>query len=266
MVELAAAPLTGQAEVVEPVAPQWQRDVLRKVPWGVRRFFDPHHYPRYRFVCEAAKRVQPGAHLVDAGAGECPYRNLFAHAHYVPLDNAIGDASWDYSRVAVIGDLLALPFRPSSIDAVLCNDVLEHVPDPQRMIDALFDILRPGGALFLSAPQGWGEHQRPHDYFRFTSGGLQLLFERAGFRVESIRPLGGFFYYLANRIQMAPLVLFGQRSRAWRLALLPLELVAHLLFGVLVPLVLLPLDRFDHEKLTTLTYGCVAVKPAGGVP
>jgi SAM-dependent methyltransferase len=266
MARLAAPPPTGAVGSGEPVAPRWQRKLLRKIPWSVRRFFDPHHFPRYRFVCDAARHVTAGARVVDAGAGECPYRDLFGHANYLPLDNALGDPSWDYSRIAVVGDLLAPPFRPHSVDYVVCNDVLEHVPDPQRMIDALFGILRPGGMLFLSAPQGWGEHQRPHDYFRFTSGGLRLLLERAGFRVESIRPLGGFFYYLANRLQMVPLILFGQRRGAWRIALLPFEFLAHLVFGLLLPLVLLPLDRFDREKLTTLTYGCIAVKPARPAP
>jgi len=245
----------------EPVAPPWQLSVLRKVPWGVRRFFDPHHFPRYRFVRDASRRVAVGTSVVDAGAGECMFRDLFSHARYLPLDSKVGNASWNYGRLAVVGDVLAPPFRPGSVDYVLCTDVLEHVPDPQRMIDCLFAVLRPGGTLFLSAPQGWGEHQLPHDYFRFTSSGLRLLLERAGFRVESIQPLGGFFYYLANRLQMVPLVVFGQRGRLLRFALFPFELLAHAVFGVVLPLLLLPLDRLDRQKLTTLTYGCVAVKP-----
>lgn len=245
----------------EPVAPDWQRAMLRRVPWGIRRFFDPHHFPRYVFVGDAARRIPRGSRVVDAGAGECPFGELFAHARYLPLDNKVGNAAWDYGRVAVVGDLLAPPFRAGSIDYVLSNDVLEHVPDPQHMIDAMFAMLRPGGTLFLSAPQGWGEHQLPHDYFRFTSSGLRLLLERAGFQVESIRPLGGFFYYLANRLQMLPLVVFGQRRGVVRAVLLPFELLAYAVFGVAIPVLLLPFDRLDRHKHTTLTYGCIAVKP-----
>lgn len=252
----------GPPRPAPTVAPRWQRALLDRIPWGLRRFFDPHHYPRHRFVRAAAARVRPGEVVVDAGAGECPFRPLFAHAHYVALDSTIGDSSWDYSRVTIVGDLMSPPLRPGSVHHALCNDVLEHVPDPQRLIDALFAMLAPGGSLFLSAPQGWGEHQMPHDYFRFTSQGLRVLFGRAGFRVVSITPLGGFFYYLANRIQMVPLVLFGQRSRPVRLALLPLEVLAHLFCGVLLPVVLMPLDALDRDKHTTLTYACHAVKPA----
>ena len=196
----------------EPVAPPWQLSVLRKVPWGVRRFFDPHHFPRYRFVRDASRRVAVGTSVVDAGAGECMFRDLFSHARYLPLDSKVGNASWNYGRLAVVGDVLAPPFRPGSVDYVLCTDVLEHVPDPQRMIDCLFAVLRPGGTLFLSAPQGWGEHQLPHDYFRFTSSGLRLLLERAGFRVESIQPLGGFFYYSRTACRWCPLSSSGSAA------------------------------------------------------
>jgi SAM-dependent methyltransferase len=255
---------TGTIPQTEPVAAGWQRRLLRRIPWGVRRFFDPHHYPRYQFVRVAAAEVRAGETVVDAGAGEAPFRALFDHARYVALDNMVGDAAWDYSRVSVVGDLLALPLRPGTVSHVLCNDVLEHIPNPQGLIDEIFRVLAPGGGLFLSAPQGWGEHQLPHDYFRFTSRGLTLLFERAGFEVRSIRPLGGFFYYLANRIQMAPLVLFGQRAPWARILLLPLEVLAHLVCGILLPLLLMPLDALDHDKLTTLTYACRVVKPPSG--
>ena len=40
-------------------------------------------------------RTRPG--------GEAPFRDLFTHARYVALDNTVGDASWNYSRVGVIG-------------------------------------------------------------------------------------------------------------------------------------------------------------------
>jgi 2-polyprenyl-6-hydroxyphenyl methylase/3-demethylubiquinone-9 3-methyltransferase len=38
----------------------------------------------------------------------------------------------------------------SSFDIIVCMEMLEHVPDPQSIVDACAKILKPGGWLFLS--------------------------------------------------------------------------------------------------------------------
>lgn len=40
--------------------------------------------------------------------------------------------------------------HPGAFDAVTCMEMLEHVPDPQAIVQACFDVLKPGGTLFLS--------------------------------------------------------------------------------------------------------------------
>ena len=40
--------------------------------------------------------------------------------------------------------------QPASFDVVTCLEVLEHVPDPARVIAACAQSVRPGGAVFLS--------------------------------------------------------------------------------------------------------------------
>ncbi|MFT3756601.1 MAG: bifunctional 2-polyprenyl-6-hydroxyphenol methylase/3-demethylubiquinol 3-O-methyltransferase UbiG [Pseudoxanthomonas sp.] len=39
---------------------------------------------------------------------------------------------------------------PASFDAITCMEMLEHVPDPQSILDACARLLKPGGTLFLS--------------------------------------------------------------------------------------------------------------------
>ena len=56
---------------------------------------------------------------------------------------------------------------------------------------------------------------------------------------------------------MLPVMLFPPSPRAWVEWLrLPLKLVASAVFGILIPMMLMPLDRIDRDKNTTLTYGC----------
>jgi SAM-dependent methyltransferase len=86
---------------------------------------------------------------------------------------------------------LRLPFPSQGFDTVLCTQVLEHVPRPELLIQEAFRVLRTGGQLILTAPQTWGLHEQPHDYYRFTSYGLRYLLEDAGFEVQRIDARGG---------------------------------------------------------------------------
>ncbi len=50
------------------------------------------------------------------------------------------------------GDLASLPFADDSFDAVVLQDVIEHVADPARVLTQLARVLRPGGTLYMSTP------------------------------------------------------------------------------------------------------------------
>jgi SAM-dependent methyltransferase len=80
--------------------------------------------------------------------------------------------------VRIIGDAQALGVRDASFDVVLCTEVLEHLPEPQRAIDEMFRVLVPGGRLLLTTRFLFPIHDAPHDYFRFTKYGLRHLLRR----------------------------------------------------------------------------------------
>lgn len=202
-----------------------------------------------RFVRESAARVPAGTLLLDAGAGECDYRELFGHARYVSVDLAIGDPAWNYGGLDVTGDLGRLPFRDETFGAVLSTQTLEHVVDPQLVANELHRVLAPGGRLFLTVPMAQAEHQAPHDYFRFTSHGLRSILGRAGFTAIDVRPLGGMFARLAYELPRALWVLPGSGLREGTLhvrglLLLPFRLLAWPVIRVL-QLLLLALDPLD---------------------
>jgi SAM-dependent methyltransferase len=81
------------------------------------------------------------------------------------------------------------PFESASFDAVLCNQVLEHVFNPDEFLSEIARVLRPGGTLLLTVPFVWDEHEQPWDYARYSSFGLKALLEKQGFRVVSHRKL-----------------------------------------------------------------------------
>ena len=57
----------------------------------------------------------------------------------------------------VKADILDLPFEDDSFDVILCNHVLEHIPDDLTAMKELYRVMRPGG---------WGIFQVPQDIFR----------------------------------------------------------------------------------------------------
>ncbi len=57
----------------------------------------------------------------------------------------------------VKADICALPFKDNSFDIILCNHVLEHIPDDRKAIGELYRVLK---------PSGWGIFQIPQDLKR----------------------------------------------------------------------------------------------------
>jgi SAM-dependent methyltransferase len=142
--------------------------------------------------------------VLDVGCGAMPYAHLFDD--YTGLEFDV--ARYPDARAHIGGSALALPVRDVSFDTVFSSQVLEHVPEPWRMVEEMARVLKPGGHLLLSAPHIWGLHEIPHDYFRFTCYGLQHLAERAGLEVLEVRPMAGYwvtagarFCYYLRRFQ-----------------------------------------------------------------
>ncbi len=59
-----------------------------------------------------------------------------------------------YSPLAdVKADICNLPFENDSYDLILCNHVLEHIPDDKRAMEELYRVLKPGGMGIFQIPQ-----------------------------------------------------------------------------------------------------------------
>ena len=49
-------------------------------------------------------------------------------------------------------DLTNVPYSANSFDLLICNHVLEHVPDYMKAMKEIFRVLRPGGEAILQTP------------------------------------------------------------------------------------------------------------------
>jgi SAM-dependent methyltransferase len=131
----------------------------------------------------------PAGPLLDVGCGTMPYRALFAGAE--PYEGLEIDQERNRANPRVshfyAGD--TFPLADERYAAILCSQVLEHSFTPERLLGECLRVLRPGGALLLTIPFLWPEHEQPWDSQRFTCFGLQRRLEASGFRVERILKL-----------------------------------------------------------------------------
>ena len=144
--------------------------------------------------------------LLDIGCGDKPYESVLRPKvkSYFGLDipSAIPRANEKkrYHSIDVYASGIALPIRAEAVDTVVCFQVLEHVPEPQLLVSEASRILRPGGRLILSAPHQWQLHEEPFDFYRFTLHGLRYMVEKSGISVNYIKPQGGFWAMLGQKL------------------------------------------------------------------
>lgn len=169
-------------------------------------------YWRDEWVARKAAELPAGVRVLDAGAGQCQYKPLFAHTNYQAQDFAQYGGTdqgplqeaWNYAPLDYVCDIARIPVDDGTFDAVICTEVLEHVPDPIAAVKELCRVTREGGRLFISAPLGSGIHQEPYHFFGgFSPYFYQKYLAEFGFDVVEIKPLGGLLRHVAQEVHRA---------------------------------------------------------------
>ena len=104
------------------------------------------------------------------------------------------------------------PWTTRRFDHVVLTQVLEHVPEPARVLAELHRVLKPGGTLWLTAPFFYAEHERPYDFFRYTQFGLRRLLESAGFEVLEVEWMEGYLGTLSYQARLMSRALPSSRA------------------------------------------------------
>lgn len=77
-----------------------------------------------------------------------------------------------------------------NFDVVISGQVLEHVRRPWKWIVEVARLCRPGGLIWVCAPNTWGFHEFPIDCWRVWPDGLRALLEDAGCDVLECQAIG----------------------------------------------------------------------------
>ena len=155
-----------------------------------RKRLNPSRVWLDREMAAFAARVPNGALVLDAGAGDQPYRHHFGHCRYEAAD--FEAVNKPYAKSTYVCDLTRIPVEDQRFDAIVFSQVMEHLPDPLSVLRELRRVLKPGGVMFYSGPLWFEEHEKPYDFYRYTSFALRHLFGQADFHVEDLRWLEGY--------------------------------------------------------------------------
>lgn len=212
---------------------------------------------REKWIEQTLKKIPEGLTILDAGAGECQFKKFCGHLKYISQDFAqyhgegeigLQMGSWDNSKLDIISDILSIPLPDHSVDAVMCTEVLEHIPDPLRAIKEFNRLIKPGGYLLITAPFVSLTHFAP---YHFATGLSRFFYEKHlpenNFEISDMDFNGNFFEFVAQetrRIKAVAARYSGKRLNIFQ------KIVIHLNL-----LLLQNLSKKDKGSSELLCYG-----------
>ena len=170
---------------------------------------------RERWLEEALNSIPQKSRILDAGAGTQRYRKFCKHLDYVSQDfgkyDGQGDSAglqtgeFEYGELDIVSDITSIPEPDSSFDAIMCIEVLEHLPDPVQAIKEFSRLIKPKGHLILTAPFCSLTHFSPY-YFStgFSKHWYEVHLTTSDLKIIDITPNGNFFEYIAQEIDRIP--------------------------------------------------------------
>ena len=175
--------------------------------------FSSNYLPRQPIeaaVRDFARRFQKEAKVLDIGCGDKPYASFFS-CQYIGLDPFPG------TKADITRDAWDSGLPDHSVDGIVLNQSLEHIPETSKTIVEIKRVLKYGGLVLVTVPQSMRNHGTPvaasdapfhnfnsaevpywnHDFWRFTKFGLIYLFQ--GFTIERLSESNS---YLSTLIQL----------------------------------------------------------------
>ncbi len=172
-----------------PVEEEVVTDFLDKIKYKIKKF-----HKLYTFLIELISPVYPQVSFdinkiirkeikgknkiaLNLGSGNSDYGSELLNVDLLPYEN-----------VNIICDIENIPFKDNTVDYIINIAVLEHVPNPQKVIAEIHRIMKPGGKLYCFIPFMQPFHASPYDFQRFTYEGMKHQFR--DFEILKLKPIG----------------------------------------------------------------------------
>ncbi|NDA63256.1 MAG: SAM-dependent methyltransferase [Chitinophagia bacterium] len=196
---------------------------------------------RANWVISELKLISPGSRLLDAGAGELRFKPYCTHLEYIAQDfgnyDGEGDGKglqterWDNSKLDIISDITSIPLPENSVDAILCTEVFEHIPDAIAALKEFTRLLKPGGILLITAPFCSLTHFAPYHFSGYNRYWYQHHLDILGYQNVIIEHNGSWFSFIAQELRRSYFVskMYSEKliGRLLQVASIPLLILLH---------------------------------------
>lgn len=161
--------------------------------------------------------LPPPQRLLDAGSGSGEFCFLAQtegyHVTGIEADPEFaGHARTEYGIDVVTAAVASAAFGAGSFDAVTMFHVLEHLPDPVKVLQAIGEWTKPGGVLVVEVPNAISPNQHPGKRFHyahvlgFSAASLRFCLNSSGWRVTALTldaDERNLFAFAAKRAELA---------------------------------------------------------------
>jgi len=209
---------------------------------------------RDEWVKHSLEKIPKGSLLLDAGCGPQQYKKYCSHLIYKSQDFGEYDgkgtgeglqiSQWEYGKVDYVGNIWEIAEKDESFDAILCTEVLEHIPYPEQTIKEFSRLLKQGGMLLLTAPFCSIPHMEPYYHYNGFSKDFYIYFaNKYNLKILSIETNGNAFDFVAQELIRSSMFVPNKLLKfLYRL----------FIFGAIVPI----LKFFSKRDTITSKYLC----------
>jgi ubiquinone/menaquinone biosynthesis C-methylase UbiE len=139
------------------------RNGLMRFYWRLEKIFYPRlRYSQYHYYETLKRTIPKSCDWLDLGCGHQMFATWMTGEERELAQRSrrlVGiDLNWEGLRKnlavsdRVFGNMETLPFHANSFDAVSANMVVEHLPNPERVLAEVHRVLRPGGIFVFHTP------------------------------------------------------------------------------------------------------------------
>lgn len=137
-------------------------------------------------------RIHAHGKLLDLGCGKVPlygaYKDHVTENTCVDWENTLHKNSYLDFECNLTE---TLPFEDNQFDTIILSDVLEHIPEPEKLLAEIARILSNNGKILLNVPFYYWLHEQPHDFYRYTEFALRRFVQNSGLELILLKSIGG---------------------------------------------------------------------------